>query len=409
MARAMRSLASRRDLRWLIWALASPIFFFAFVGCRAILDIHDPPNDSTASPDEPDARAKHDAKTTDGDTTSTDAGPIPAVPSCAGISVAMEAFGTANYVTGTFEAAAGGGATTNGSLVIDLLYPSALFPGGFSSPPKLTCTPAGAPMPGSTCTVKTLTLGGLSIQDVNVSIYDSRTDTASPKEVGAFGIELVAGALTTIAPAYAKLFTAQDSESPCTKEQLVTAGFVALTTDGFFARDDGPLRPMSDVRAGAQGKFLNIPTVAAKIAGVQALATIDSEQNDATTPSIIVNAPLLTALQESGHVRRAAERDTTLPICLSTDEKYPYEAYELTDGAGLELVGDGRTVTVHYPSAITLFAFSGASFPSNDDFCQNAQVETWTVPAARLQGSFVSAVGVLVVDAAASRLWVPLR
>lgn len=364
-------------------------------GCRAILDIHEPPADAEG---EEETGARVDAAV----------GPLPAVPSCAGPSVPLEAWGTASYATAKFDRPLGEG-DTDGALVVDLLYSSAVNPAAFpaEAAPDITCEP-DPPEATTRCTASRITIGSHSWQNVEMGYYSELVETASPREVGGIGNDIVAMlGLTTIAPAYGKLFIAEDTESPCSKSQLVTAGFIALSTDGYYARDRGTLRRFSEVKAGAEGSFPNTPTLPTRIAGTSALATLDTGRNDQRAPGIIVNAPLLAALEAGHHVSRVPDRDVAIPVCVSA-EKYTYDAYALDAASALELVGEGESATAHFPSPITLFALKpGVAFTS--DICQQEQVETWTVPAARLQGSFVSAIGVLVVDAAHSRVWVPRR
>lgn len=192
------------------------------------------------------------------------------------------------------------------------------------------------------------------------------------------------------------------SKSTCADGDLTGTGFKALSTEGFYAKDYSKLKPLSDVVSGAASGLHvpNVPTVPVKIAGVGAVAQLDTGFADSLVPySLNINVAFYDAIvaEDPEALVRDSSKDLTLSTCAGVSE--PVEAYTLS-GSGLQLVNTSGAVARSFPDTVVFVKRT----PDAAKSCGG--IGTWTAPAAQMAASFFVDLGVLVVDPVTSRVWV---
>jgi hypothetical protein len=230
------------------------------------------------------------------------------------------------------------------------------------------------------------------------------TEALAPGHAGILGTDFLSVNVITLDYRGRRILRAKKSTA-CTDAALTAAGFAKLSTTGFYANDTATLRPYSDVDSSAApgGKVPNVPTVPVSVAGVRAIAQLDTGFDDAVvTHSVNVNIAFFDAIQAAnpGALVRDAAADLTLTTCAGVSE--PVQAYRLAPGAAFAMV-DGADVPVRAFSDATIFV---KRTPAAAKACGG--IGTWTTPAAQVGASFFVDAGALVFDPFASRVWIPL-
>jgi hypothetical protein len=205
--------------------------------------------------------------------------------------------------------------------------------------------------------------------------------------------------IVTLDYAGRRIFASPDSGF-CGDVALGTAGLVALSSSGFFSNDLSTLSPMSTVDSTAtSGSVPNVPTVPVRIAGVSAVAQLDTGFDDSLVRfSVNVNPAFRDAVlaADAGALVRDASHDLTLSTCTGGSESV--QAYKLGTGRAFDFVESSGAAARTYPSA-TIFVKT-----SSPKACGG--IGTWTVPAAQVAASFFVDMGTMIFDPYSSRVWV---
>ncbi len=194
----------------------------------------------------------------------------------------------------------------------------------------------------------------------------------------------------------------------CSDAELAAAGFVSISTAGFYARDTWTRKPLGDViediDGGTRGAFVpNVPAVPLRIAGVDAVAQLDTGFDDVLEPHAMnVNQAFLAAIvaRDPRALVRNAARDLSLTTCVP-GVKEDVDAYELAPGYAATIVAlDGTPARVE-PRAV-LFAKHP---PRAAARCGG--IGMWHVPAAQMAASYFVDAGIVVFDPVRARVWMP--
>jgi len=176
----------------------------------------------------------------------------------------------------------------------------------------------------------------------------------------------------------------------CDAATLEATGFVALSTEGHYARALGSLLP----------GVPNVPAIRVRLGAADVRAQIDTGFDDALAgPAVNVNRAWFDTLAPALLVRTPA-LDLVLTTCVP-DVVEPVAAWRLADGAALELVADDGDAARVHPDAI-LFV---KDTPAAASGCGG--IGTWSTPGAQLGASFMARAGVVVFDPEESRVWLP--
>jgi hypothetical protein len=174
----------------------------------------------------------------------------------------------------------------------------------------------------------------------------------------------------------------------CDDQTLGEAGFVALSSVGFYSNDFRNLKPSSAVLdGGSPGSTVpNVPTVPLRIGGVVAQTQLDTGFADERVPhSINVNEAYYSALQAAhpDALVRAPDLDLALTTCVSGLAEI-VEAYRLGPGyrAELETVLPSGGTTSGATDAVVFVKHTPAAARS----CGG--IGTWDIPAAQIGASF---------------------
>ncbi len=213
-------------------------------------------------------------------------------------------------------------------------------------------------------------------------------DFAGPTPIaGLIGTDFLAQHTYTLDYAGGALQRAE-ARSFCTDDVLRAEGLAPMTSEGYYASE--PARLLADVP--------NVPTVPVRVAGVAAVAQLDTAFNDTTIRhSVNINRALFEAVVASG---AKLTRGASVP--LSTCVPGVWENTVVYRGAArLELVGtDGAPV--RYADDAT---FLLKETPAEAMRCGG--IGTWTRPAAQIGASFYVDAGRVVFDPFTSRVWMP--
>jgi hypothetical protein len=256
---------------------------------------------------------------------------------------------------------------------------------------------------GVSCTVADFAFFGPPSSVVLVT-EDYSDVTGSVRQAGLVATDFLSEHVVTLAYAAGTAY-ASPSSSFCSDAALGAAGFVALTTKGFYENDLSLLEPFSDVDEGASGDSTvpDVPTVPVSLGGATALAQLDTGFDDDVTPfSVNINTAFymaIAAASPSALVRDSA-LDGTLSTCIEGVNE-TVEAYTLASGVAFELVEEGGGVARSYPGA-TIFV---KNTPMSAEDCGG--IGTWTVPAAQVGASFYNDMKTIAFDPYSARVWIP--
>jgi hypothetical protein len=338
-----------------------------------------------------DAGISNDAGTPDG---GSDAGSMPGqLPACAGTQrLPLRLQGKLVYVNATLGTAPN---TGSGPFLVDFATTaSAVDLSRLSAPgPAYSgCQPDAGNF--SPCTFTDLDFFGSWGQVV------MNPEQFSGSQAGIIGTDFLS--VHPFSIDYVSLELVQGPSPFCSDAELEAAGFVALSSQGFYAKQLSALRLLTDVDPSApvQDHVPNVPTVPVRIAGVTALAQLDTGFDDNIVPSSVnVNQAFIGELIDGGAVQRDSAHDLSLSTCVGVSE--PVQAYRLAPGVSFDFVGvDGGTARAE--ATAVLFA---KNTPPAARVCGG--IGTWSVPAAQVAASFYVVAGHMVFDPVASQVWIP--
>lgn len=272
----------------------------------------------------------------------------------------------------------------------------------FTSPGPTTsgCDPTQL---GVTCTVDAFAFFGppASVSLVTESFAGLG---GSVRQAGIIGTDFLSEEVFLLDYAGSRAYAASQATA-CSPSALMGAGYVALSTGGFYENDLSLLEPFTtvDSQASSGESVPNVPTVPVTIAGVSAVAQLDTGFDDGVTPfSVNVNKAFYQAIVAAhpGALVRDAEADESLSTCVSGVSE-PVEAYTLASGTTFDFVASVGGSARSYAQAVLFVKETPASAQS----CGG--IGTWTAPAAQVGASFYVDMKSIVFDPFAARVWVP--
>jgi hypothetical protein len=272
----------------------------------------------------------------------------------------------------------------------------------FPSPGPMTtgCDPSDL---GVVCTVEDFSFFSPP-GDVSLTTEEYCESGGGVVQAGILGTDFLSEHIITLGYAD-KIVYASPSSSFCSDAALTAAGFVALSTAGFYENDLSLLEPFTNVDSMASSgtSVPNVPTVSVSVAGASALAQLDTGFDDDVTPfSVNINPAFLAAIQaaNASAVVRDASLDGSLTTCVEgVDETV--EAYRLGSGTTFDFVAQGGTVARSYSSSVLFVKHT----PSAAESCGG--IGTWTVPAAQVAASYYNDMKALAFDPYGARVWIP--
>lgn len=406
---------SRRRILF-VAALFAPVTCLALDGCSDDEGVAVDPTADAAGRDVgkgPEAAAGED---------DAEAGPVPPpeVPTCLGAALPLVQSGERSYVkvsmgravvdAGTDADAGDGAVALEGHFLIDYgANASTIDLKAFDPPGPTPFDCAGDPsLPGAQCSFAPFDFFGLW---GNVSLYTADYSFLfnSVKQAGIIGTDFLAIHAFTF-DYYGRRFLKATKDSLCGDAQLVTAGWVALPTGGFFANDTKKLRPLSEVittpDAGvARFTVPNVPTVPITIGGVRALAQLDTGYDDRIRRHAInVNQAFvdqLLALQPPKLLRNPS-LDLYLTTCvIGVNQKAT--GYQLENGTEIDFLGEGGALARRQIGGYVYVKEKLAEA----ERCGG--IDTWTVPAAQMGASFLVDAQAALFDPFSARVWLPKR
>ncbi len=255
---------------------------------------------------------------------------------------------------------------------------------------------------GVTCTVDAFSFFAPA-SPVRLVTADFRGVAASVRQAGIVGTDFTSLRVLALSYATARLFVS-NTTARCTDAAWRAAGFVALSSEGFFSHDLSTLNPMTvvDSSAAPAARVPNVPTVPVRLAGTVAVAQLDTGFDDALVPfSVNVNEAFYRTVSsgDPGALVRDAAHDLALTTCV-VGLSESVDAYSIGPGRALEFVDDRGAVARRYPGA-TIFV---KHTPTAARSCGG--IGTWTAPAAQVAGSFFVDFGAVVFDPFSARVWV---
>lgn len=267
--------------------------------------------------------------------------------------------------------------------------------------------PAPGPSPkrcalGEACTFDGFTFfGGWGAVTLISEELDSPSDAFH--QSGILGTDFLATGVYTLD--YARKRIHRGDRGACDDTTLTRAGLKPLSTRGYYGSSEVVRKPMIDVLATAGDSAVpNVPTVPVRVAGVTAVAQLDTGFADThVAHSVNVNTAFFDAIQAAnpGALLRDAASDLSLTTCAGVAE--PVEAWRLAPGVVFELV-DESGAAARSERAAVLFV---KRTPAAARRCGG--IGTWTAPAAQVAASFYVDAGVVVFDPFASRVWINAR
>jgi hypothetical protein len=188
----------------------------------------------------------------------------------------------------------------------------------------------------------------------------------------------------------------------CSPATLAAAGFSPMSAAGYFSSDLAKLLPLSSLKEDYSGSLTvpNIPTVPVRVAGVDAVAQIDTGYSDyIVRHSVNINPAFYSRIAAAAPdaLVRWPEDDKKLSTCVAGVLE-SVEAYRLKKGA-IEFMSAAGTVIRSFPSAVLYVKRT----PPEAVSCGG--ISTYTKPAAQLGGSFMADLGTVVFDPFSSRVW----
>ena len=336
--------------------------------------------------------------------------PPPVLPGCIGTSLPLVPAGERPYVSvnlGSDAGASDGGAIRGDFLVdfgangstIDL---RAFTPPG---PTPVSCL-GDAGGPGAICSFSNFDFfGPWGTVSLVTGDYGFLINTV--KQAGIIGTDFLSVYPFTVEYTNARI-SRGSTTTFCTDAQLLGAGMVPLPAAGFYTNRPNTLRPLSDVvtdpDASTTGFSVpNIPTIPVAIAGVGALAQLDTGYDDRLyRHSVNINQALLDQLlaKSPDKLLRRFMKDLYLTTCIPGLSQRG-SAYVLTPGTSVNFVTEGGGVGRNDTGTIL---FVKERLPEAE---RCGGIETWTVPAAQIGASFLVDAQAVVFDPIKSRVWVP--
>jgi hypothetical protein len=331
-----------------------------------------------------------------------DAGPSYVLPSCLGTSLPLIQSGQIPFITVKVGAAPG----APGAFLIDFASTGSWIDlAGFTpTAPAPTSCQGNPSIPGAVCKFADFDFFGPWGQ-VTLTTADY-TGFNNPRECGLIGTDFLSLIPTTLDFAGHQVLSAKTANF-CTGAVLADAGFAPLSTAGYFSNNLNDLVPLitviPDGGAGVSGYTVpNVPTVKLRLAGVDALAQLDTGFNDKLVPHAInINEAYLQALQTSapGALVRDTSIDTNISTCVGLTENV--DGYRLAAGKSAAFVSESGALVQVEPRAVVFVKHTPAAAKA----CGG--IGTWTVPAAQMGGSFMVEAKAVVFDPFAHRVWVP--
>jgi hypothetical protein len=336
--------------------------------------------------------------------------PPPTIPGCLGASLPLDPSGERTYVRVPVGGDAGVAVSDAGDAGDASAPPdddfgsngSTIDFGAFNPPgPPYTSCQGDAGAPGALCTFADFDFFG-SWGQVTLVTADYSFLFNSVRQAGIIGTDFLSVYPFTLDFYDQKILRAKVAEF-CTDAQLLASGYSPIPASGF-----SKLRPLSDVitdpdASTAGFSVPNIPTVPIAIAGVSALAQLDTGYDDRLyRHSININQALFDKIQQQspGVLSRFIQRDLYLTTCVPGLSQ-PGRAYMLSDGTAVDFLAEGGSVGRH-DSGFMIFVKE--ALPEAD---RCGGIETWTVPAAQMGASFLVDAQAAVFDPIHSRVWLP--
>ena len=183
---------------------------------------------------------------------------------------------------------------------------------------------------------------------------------------------------------------------------------VSIPTAGFYTNKTQTLRPLSDVitdpdASTAGFSVPNIPTIPIAIAGVSALAQLDTGYDDRIIRhSVNINQALLDQLlaKSPDKLTRRSTKDLFLTTCIAGLSQRG-SAYVLAPGTSVNFETSSGAVGRNDTGTIL---FVKERLPEAE---RCGGIETWTVPAAQMGASFLVDAQAVVFDPITSLVWIP--
>jgi hypothetical protein len=226
----------------------------------------------------------------------------------------------------------------------------------------------------------------------------------SVRQAGILGTDFLSEHVITLDYARGHVYAASSSAF-CGATALGAAGYVPLSVAGFYENDLSLLEPFTDVDSDAypDDSVPNVPTVPVKVAGVAAVAQLDTGFDDDATPfSVNINQAFYAAIVAAtpGALTRDSALDETLSTCVDGVTQAA-KAYRLAAGTTFDFVQTSGAAARSYAQAV-LFVKSDPAAASG---CGG--ISTWTVPAAQVGASFYVGMGSLMFDPYGAKVWMP--
>jgi hypothetical protein len=407
----MKPTMARSVRAWWLACAVLPGLFLELASCG---------DDGATSGDSADAAPdtrQRDAPSTDED--AGDAGldarrPLPVLPACVGVSIPLVASGERAYAAVNLSPPAAADGGDGGEMVGDFLLDfgangSTVDLGAFAptARPVPSFCAGDAAAPGADCTFDRFDFFGLW-GPVRLYTADYSFLFNSVRQAGIIGTDFLSFSPFTIDYGHELIWRSQVA-SFCTDAQLLGAGFAPLNTDGFFTNSPNKLRPLSDVvkdpdaAATAHFSVPNVPTVPVTIAGVSALAQLDTGYDDRINRhSININDALLQRLLRDAPtaLSRRKAKDLFLTTCVPGLSQAG-EAYLLEPGTAVNFLGLSGEIARGDTGNIL---YVKQRLPEAE---RCGGIETWTEPAAQMGASFLVDAQAAVFDPQKSRVWLP--
>lgn len=328
------------------------------------------------------------------------------LPSCLGMPLPMELSGQLPYARITVGT--GANARTGAFLVDFGSTASALDDNAFAPSPPVPswCTTPEAGSSRTSCEFSDFSFFG---SWGRVSLYRDNFSTVRGAivQAGLLGTDFLSVHPFTLDYSGLQVL-ASKAPTFCSDTTLEGAGFVPLSTRGFYAKHLSALRPLADVFEESDGGTTgyavpNVPTINLRVAGIDAFAQLDTGFDDVLVAHAInVNEPLLNAILAINP--SAIVRDETLDLSLTTcivGVRENVEGYRLAPGTEAAFLSEGGGVARSESRAVLFVKRT----PPRARVCGG--IGTWRVPAAQIAASYFINAGVVVFDPIRGRVWVP--
>jgi hypothetical protein len=336
--------------------------------------------------------------------------PPPSLPGCVGPSLPLVQSGERAYISVNLGGSDGGvdaGAITGDFLLDFGANGSTIDLKAFAPPPPAPASCLGdAGAPGAICYFPNFDFFG-PWGTVALVTGDYSFLINSVRQAGIIGTDFLSVAPFTLEYTNARIEKGSTSAF-CTDTQLLGAGLVPIPTGGYYTNKPATLRPLSEVvtdpDASVAGYSVpNIPTVPITVAGVSALAQLDTGFDDRIIRhSVNINQALLDRLMLTSpdKLTRRALKDLFLTTCVPGLSQRG-SAYELAPGTSVNFVTGGGAVG---RADTGTFLFVKERLPDAE---RCGGIETWTVPAAQMGASFLTDAQTVIFDPITSRVWLP--